>query len=525
MTRNQISLHTSPWVDTMDPGGRYGRLADADRVDVAVVGGGVVGLTSAVLLQQAGCTVAILEARDLTASVTTHSTVKLTVGHGTKYSQIAKKRDRAAAAAYAQANVAGMHTVTALAEELGIDCDLRSGQRHLVYAAGSSDVEQLMAELSAAQEVGLPAVRVDEPDLPFPVAAAIGFEDQATFHPGKYVQGLLAAFVDAGGVMVAGVRVTDVEEDRDGCTVSSDAGEVSAGQVVVATGYPILDRGGHFARLRATRSYGVAGVLTAATDPGMTINVGSPTRSTRTVELDGERLLIVVGEGHEVGHATSTDERWERLRGWARAHFGVTEFRYHWSAEETHSDDLVPFAGLISPGAQRVYTATGFAGWGMTNGTASAMLIAALATGEEPPPWASTFDARRAGTRLPGVQFVKENVQVAKTWVRDRVGPARPAEEVAWLPPGEGSVFHIHDKDTAVCRDNDGRLHAVSAVCTHRGCNVAWNRGEESWDCPCHGSRFSMDGYVLNGPASMPLEQRSPRGGSDQDEQGMAGYL
>jgi len=509
VTPEARSTHTSPWVDTMDPPRTYGQLADAGGADVIVIGAGVVGLTSAVLLQQAGLEVAVLEGHDLTASVTTHSTVKVTVGHGTTYSQIAQKRDRATAAAYAQANVAGMETLTALAQDLRIDCDLRAGQRHLVYAAGSSDAALVEAELSIAQELGLPAVRVEEPDLPFAVAAAVGFEDQATLHPGRYVQGLLAAFLGSGGVMVTGVRVTDVEEGRDGCIVSSSAGDVSAAQVVVATGSPILDRGGHFARLTATRSYGVAGILPGPADPGMTINVGSPTHSTRTVELDGERLLIVVGEGHEVGHDDNTDERWERLRGWAGAHFGVKEFRYHWSAEETHSDDLVPFAGLIDPSAQRVYTATGFAGWGMTNGTASAMLISALATGQEPPAWASTFDARRAQTALPGAQFVKENLHVAKTWVKDRVLPARPSEEVASLEPGEGSVFHIDERDTAVCRDDDGRLHAVSAVCTHLGCNVAWNRGEKSWDCPCHGSRFSMDGDVLHGPASAPLEQRS----------------
>lgn len=506
---NSTSWHLSPWVDTMDSPGTYGRVADANGVDVIVVGAGIVGLTSALLLQRAGRKVAVLEARGLAASVTTHSTVKVTVGHGTTYTQIVKKRGRTAAAHYAQANRDGMATLTALAEDLGIDCDLRAGQRHLIYAEDSSDASQIDAELSIAQELGLPAVRVDDPGLPFAVAAAIAFEDQASFHPGKYVQGLLAAFVEAGGVMVTGVRATGVDEDRDSCTVSTSVGDVSAAQVVVATGYPILDRGGHFARLTATRSYGVAGVLPSTADPGMTINVGSPTHSTRTVELNGERLLVVVGEGHEVGHVSNTAERWDRLRDWAGIHFGVQDFRYHWSAEETHSDDHVPFAGLINPGSRRIFTATGFAGWGMTNGTASAMLIADLVTEQEPPAWAATFDARRAETRLPGAQFVKRNLHVAKTWVKDRVGPARPAQEVTQLTPGEGSVFHIDGRDTAVCRDDDGQLHAVSAVCPHLGCNVAWNRGEKSWDCPCHGSRFTMEGEVLHGPASSPLEKRS----------------
>jgi glycine/D-amino acid oxidase-like deaminating enzyme/nitrite reductase/ring-hydroxylating ferredoxin subunit len=509
LTMNSTSRHMSPWVDTMDSPGTYGTLADCRGVDVLVVGAGIVGLTSGLLLQRAGRKVAVLEARDLAASVTTHSTVKVTVGHGATYTQIAKKRGRTAAAHYAQANLDGMATLTALVGELGFDCDLRAGQRHLIYAEDSSDASQVESELAIARALGLPVTPVEDPGLPFPVAAAIAFEDQATFHPGKYVQGLLTGFVEAGGVLVTGVRATGADEDRDSCTVSTTEGDVSTAQVVVATGYPMLDRGGHFARLTATRSYGVAGVLPGASDPGMTISVGSPTHSTRTVELNGERLLIVVGEGHEVGHVTNTDERWDRLRDWAGAQFGVEDFRYHWSAEETRSDDHVPFAGLVNPGSRRIFTATGFAGWGMTNGTASAMLIADFITEQEPPAWAATFDARRAGTRLPGAQFVKQNLHVAKTWIKDRVGPARPAEELTQLTPGEGSVFHIDGSDTAVCRDDDGQLHAVSAVCTHLGCNVAWNRGEKSWDCPCHGSRFSMDGEVLHGPASSPLEKRS----------------
>jgi glycine/D-amino acid oxidase-like deaminating enzyme/nitrite reductase/ring-hydroxylating ferredoxin subunit len=506
---SSTSRHVSPWVDTMESPPISRDVRDAEGAEVLVVGAGIVGMTSAVLLQRSGLKVAVLEARGLAASVSTHSTVKVTVGQSTLYSQIEKRRDRAAAADYAQANLDGMALLVQLAGELDIDCDLRGGQRHLIYAEESSQASEVEAELAIAQELGLPAVPVDDPGLPFPVAAALAFEDQATFHPGKYLQGLSTSFLAGGGVMVAGVRATGVDEERDSCVVSTNAGELSVGQVVIATGYPILDRGGHFARLSPTRSYGVAGVLPTGTDPGMSMNVGSPTHSTRTVELNGERLLVVVGEGHEVGHVTDTDQRWERLRDWARDRFRVEDFRYHWSAEEMQSEDRMPFVGLVKPGSRRVFTATGFAGWGMTNGTASAMLIAQLATGQEPASWASSFDARRGETSVPGKQFVKQNLHIAKTWAKGRFGSSPPSDEITGLAPGEGAVFSVDGSDTAVCRDENGQLRAVSAVCTHLGCNVAWNRGEKSWDCPCHGSRFSPEGQVLHGPASTPLEKRT----------------
>jgi glycine/D-amino acid oxidase-like deaminating enzyme/nitrite reductase/ring-hydroxylating ferredoxin subunit len=515
---NTTSRHVSPWVDTMDVAPESSGLRDADGADVLVVGAGIVGMTSALLLQRSGRKVAVLESRGLAASVTTHSTVKVTLGQSTAYSQITKARDRAAAADYARANLDGMAKLRELAGELDVDCDLRGGQRHLIYAEEQAQASEVEAELDVARDLGLPAVPVEDPGLPFPVAAALAFEDQATFHPGKYLLGLTRAFVAAGGVLVTGVRATGLDEERDSCALSTNRGDVSAGQVVVATGYPILDRGGHFARLSPTRSYGVAGLLPPGTDPGMTINVGSPTHSTRTVHLSDERLLVVVGEGHEVGHVTETGERWERLRAWAREWFGVEDFRYHWSAEEVQSEDRVPFAGLVNRGARRVFTATGFAGWGMTNGTASAMLIADLATGQTPPSWASTFDARRAETTLPRKKFFTQNLHIAKTWAKDRFGSSRPAEEIAHLGAGDGAVFQVDGSDTAVSRDESGALRAVSAVCTHLGCNVAWNRGEQSWDCPCHGSRFSVDGEVLHGPANTPLEKQAVDGERRSDD-------
>lgn len=508
MTTDSASRHLSPWVDTMAVEELPTSLfASAQDSEVLVLGGGVVGMTTALLLQRSGRRVALVEARDLRAPVTVHSTVKVTVGHGTTYSAIAAKRDLEAASAYAEANVTGLRQIVDLVGDHGIDCDLRTGLRHFVYARRDGDVAAVAKELEVAREIGLRVSEAPEPELPFPVSAAIGFDDGAVLHPGRYLQGLAAAFVRAGGVLVTGVRATGVSDGSEGCRVTTTAGELRAGSVVVATGYPILDRGGQFARLSATRSYGVAGVLPDGVDAPISISAGSPTRSTRAAELDGRRLLVVVGEGHPVGHVTDTAPRWETLRAWATEHFGVRDFAYHWSAEEMHSDDHLPFVGRLMPRSYRLFTATGFAGWGLTNGTAAAVVIADLVNDETPPEWADALDARRAWTTVPGSDFVRHNLHVAKTWVRDRLGGSS-SESLDTLPPGHGEVRKVDGVDTAVYRDEDGALHAVSAVCTHLGCNVTWNSGERSWDCPCHGSRFSCDGDVLNGPAVKPLARR-----------------
>jgi glycine/D-amino acid oxidase-like deaminating enzyme/nitrite reductase/ring-hydroxylating ferredoxin subunit len=501
------SRHVSPWKDTMSPPNVGDTQFRPLAADVVVVGAGVTGLTTGLLLQKTGRSVAVVEAARLGESVTVHSTVKVTVGHGTLYSKIADKRDLDAARAYAEANAAGLEMVLSLAKSHNIDCMLEHGHPHVIYAEQDSEVEEVEREAETARQLGLDVSLTRDVSLPFAVAQGLSFNNQAHFHPGRYLSGLAEAFVAQGGTLIEGARVLDVDSHSDSCTVHTEAGDLTAGHVVVATQYPVLDRGGHFSRLKARRSYGIAGVLPDGATAGMTINVGSPTHSTRSASLGDEELLIVVGEGHEVGHVSDTAERWVRLQNWARERFGVTEFRNHWSAQEVSSLDHVPFVGQMVPGSPRVLTATAFDGWGITNGTASAMMLRDLLT-EVDNPWLSMFDATRAQTSAPPVkEFVKENLHVAKTWLKDRMG-GRPEGDPTQLELGDAAILEADGEQTAAYRDEAGELHAVSAVCTHMGCTVAWNAGEKSWDCPCHGSRFSHTGEVLHGPATKPLTKR-----------------
>lgn len=506
MSSTPSSRHVSPWVHTMEHPELPVLGVQDTAPDVLVIGGGIVGMTTALLLQQSGRRVTVIDARQLMHSVTTHSTVKVTVGHGTVYSQIEETRGQHAAAVYADANVAGFDQILEIIRTTGIDCMLHRGDPHVVYAESAQDQDQLEREAEVVQRLGLSAALRDDAPLPFDVTAALEFDDQVHFHPGRYLAGMAEAVVNGGGAVIEGVRALDVDEGGDGCRVRTSAGTVSAPHVVVATQFPFLDRGGHFAWLEPSRSYGVAGVLPPGTPAGMTINVGTPTHSTRTVALGGEELLIVVGEGHPVGHVNDTAERWARLRQWATERFGVSDFRYHWSAEETSSLDKVPFAGRISPVSHRVLTAAGFGGWGMTNGTASALILRDLVLGDRNP-WAEVFDARRAEATIPGREFVKHNVHVGKTWLKDRLSAA-PDAGLETLQPGDAGIINVGGKKTAAYRDDEGTVHALSPVCTHMGCDVEWNAGEKSWDCPCHGSRFSYEGEVLHGPASTPLRRR-----------------
>jgi Rieske Fe-S protein len=279
---------------------------------------------------------------------------------------------------------------------------------------------------------------------------------------------------------------------------------VRAVTVVVATNYPIVEPGFFATRIHPSRSYVVAARLSGDAVPsGMYINTGSPTRSVRTAPLDdGGRLAIVSGEGHRVGQEPNTEERYALLERFMREHLDVGETLYRWSTQDAYSVDGLPFVGRTADD-QDLFVATGFAAWGMTNGTAAALAIANEIQGS-PPQWADLFALDRRTLRASATDFVRENVNVA---VQEVAGALRRTDgSLADLRPGDAAVVEVDGSPIAAYRDPSGRLHSVSATCTHMGCTVSWNPAEASWDCPCHGSRFAPDGGVLHGPALRALE-------------------
>jgi Rieske Fe-S protein len=297
-----------------------------------------------------------------------------------------------------------------------------------------------------------------------------------------------------------------VHSDQGRRVVKTAGGEISAEHVIVATHYPFLDRSLAFARVHPQRSYAVLCRIAGSPPEGMFISGDSPTRSVRGVPLDGEELLLVGGEGHRTGTGGNTEQRYRRLEAFAREHWDVRSVEYRWSAQDNATLDHVPYVGRLTPRADRVFMATGFAKWGMTGGTAAALLLCDLLLGRDSP-WARLFDPNRLTPRASAVRLVKENAVAGLRFVGDRIMSlgARPIED---LQPGEADIVALAGETVAAYRDEDGVLTAVSPTCTHLGCRVRWNHAERSWDCPCHGSRFSPAGDVLQGPAVHRLERK-----------------
>jgi glycine/D-amino acid oxidase-like deaminating enzyme/nitrite reductase/ring-hydroxylating ferredoxin subunit len=477
------------------------------RADVAVLGGGIVGITTALLLKEAGVRVVLLEADRLAAGVTGHTTAKVSSQHGMIYSRLRSSFGADTARTYGQANEAALAWIRGRVERDGIECDLRT-RPSFAYLSEGSDPEPAAREAEAAAEAGLPASLVDETPLPYPVAAAVRFEDQAELHIRKYLLALAEQLRGDGCDVFEGSRAVEVDEDEQ-CTVKTPGGRVLAERVVVATHYPFLDRSLAFARVFPERSYALVCRFHGDAPEGMFISGDSPTRSVRAVPIDNVDRLLVGGEGHRTGTGGDTRERYARLEAFAREHWDVTAVEYAWSAQDNTTLDGLPYVGAANPLTKRILMATGFAKWGITGGTAAAHVLADSLTGRENPA-ARIFDPNRFHPR-GSVKLVEEGVKTGLHMVGDRVRErgSRPIES---LEPGEGGIVALDGQKVAGHRRDDGSLVAVSSVCTHMGCQVAWNTAERSWDCPCHGSRFSPDGDVLQGPAVHGLERRPVEG-------------
>ncbi|HKP89605.1 MAG TPA: FAD-dependent oxidoreductase [Thermoleophilaceae bacterium] len=488
----------SLWLDTAGPAGHPALDRDVE-VDVAVIGGGIAGLSTAYRLARDGASVAVIEAAGVGSGVTGCTTAKVSALQSTILSTIASRKGEDAARVYAEASVAGVEATAEIAAEESIDCDLER-RPAFTYAADASERASAEAELEAARAAGLPVEWVDDPDLPFSVAGAVRLDDQVQFHPVRYVQGLAAAVVRAGSLVFEDTRALGVDAGSP-ARVRTPGGTVTAEHVVVATHYPLLDRGLYFARLEPQRSYCVAARVRDRPPRGMSINAGSPTRSVRSL---GD-LVIVGGEGHTPGDSDALPERYEALEEFARRHWDVDEVTHRWSAQDPIPWDHLPVIGPYAPGASRLWVASGFMKWGLATGVFAGRLLADLIAGRDNA-WASTFNPNRVSPRSAH-EVAKLGAKFSFDFVADRVKPAQ-AGEAEQVPAGEARVVRDGVGKIGVYRDADGGLHAVSLRCTHLGCLLRFNAAETSWDCPCHGSRFGVDGEVLEGPAVSPLDRR-----------------
>jgi glycine/D-amino acid oxidase-like deaminating enzyme len=477
------------------------------ETDVVVVGAGITGLITAALLARAGKNVLVLEARTVGAGATGNTTAKISLLQGTHLSKITTRHGVGLAKAYVAGNREGQDWIRRHCESHGIAVQREDAY---TYAQSGRGVPSARAELTACEAVGLDAKWADDADVPFPYHGGVRLPDQLQFDPMPFLDSLASELLERGGRLVERTRVRSVSTRGRALKLSVNGPddedvEVHTKQMVLATGIPILDRGGFFARVKAQRSYCLAFKVPGEITRPMMISADSPTRSVRYVPTADGDLLIVGGAGHPVGRERHPSGSLKELSSWTRLHYPGAVQTHFWSAQDYTPADHLPYVGPILPGNENIFVATGFNKWGMTNGAAAGLALSSRILGGRMD-WATAF-ASWSAHELSGVTtMLQANLEVgfnlAKGWVT-------PVTRSRHRDPddGEGGVvsgfpWHLEARSKV-----DDVEHRVSPVCPHLGGIVNWNDADNAWECPLHGSRFAPDGALLEGPATRDLSR------------------
>lgn len=502
INKHNFSDNPSSYWIVSAPKSDYPTLNEDISADVCIVGGGMVGISSAYLLAQAGLKVVLIEANTILHGTTGHTTAKITSQHSLIYARLKQEIGAEKACQYAQANESAIHMIAQLVEEKRIDCDFTWLPAY-VYTQSPKYVEQIEAEVEAALGLGIKASYLQDIPLPFKIKAAMRFDNQAQFHPLKYLKALAGEIINLGGQLFEQTQAINIEEGQTYLVITRNGKKVKSPRVIIATHYPFFDGGGlYFTRIHAERSYVIGARIADEFPAGMFITAEDPIRSLRSQPYDDGTLILVGGESHKTGQDSNCNMHYSNLVDFASTAFQVQDIPYRWSAQDCMTIDGIPFVGHLTSNSPNLYIATGFGKWGMSNSTVAAMILKDLIVKGENP-WTPVYDPHRL--TLPAITtLISQNANVAKEFIS---GKLRPAAENAQIKKGEAAIISVDGDKAGAYRDENDKLHVLDITCTHLGCELSWNNAELSWDCPCHGSRFSYEGDIIEGPALNRLQK------------------
>lgn len=494
---------TSLWMATADTPSQSA-LKESIRTDICIIGAGIAGLTTAYLLAKEGRSVVVLDDGVSGGGMTGRTTAHLTNAFDDRYLEIEKMHNEDGARLTAQSHTAAIEKISEIIAAEKIDCDFEWLDGFL-FCAPEHSVDLLDDELAASHRAGLNGVEkvARAPVESFNTGPALRFPRQAQFHPLKYLDGLVKAIMRDDGRVFGQTHATKIEGGSEASIETSHGPVVKSEVVVVATNTPFNDRVAIHTKQAPYVTY-VIGVRVPKDSVARALywDTGDPYHYVRLQREDDYDVLIVGGEDHKTGQANDGAERFARLEQWTRERFPQSlDVEYRWSGQVMEPVDGLAFIGRNPLDDDNVYIATGDSGQGMTHGTIAGMLLSDLIQGRKNP-WEDLYSPSRIRVKsLP--EYASENINVAGQYA-DYV-TAGDIKSESELRPGEGAIMRDGVSKLAVRRDENGNVHKLSAVCPHLGCIVAWNSTEQTWDCPCHGSRFSASGKVYQGPANSDL--------------------
>jgi glycine/D-amino acid oxidase-like deaminating enzyme/nitrite reductase/ring-hydroxylating ferredoxin subunit len=499
-TKDQIigrdGAHISLWQtnrsnDTNKSGKTQGKIYDC-----IIIGAGITGITTALMLQKSGKEILVIDAHNAGYGTTGGTSAHINTFADTTYAETESAFGEDGAKLFAKAVNAGFDMIRENIKTYSIDCDFEEKQGY-VYAEDDDQAKELDELYEGTLKVAVPIEYVEEIPISIPFKKAVLLNGQAQFHPIKYLQGLLKAYISAGGEIQENTKVDRITTENGIHSAETGHANFKAKNIVYATHIPPGINVFSF-RCAPYRSYVIAVKLKSDNYPDSLIyDMQDPYHYFRTHEIDGQKLLLAGGNDHKTGH-DDPEKAFEDLEKYIRKYFNVSSVKYKWSSQYYIPVDGLPYVGQIPFYADGIYCATGYNGNGMMLGSISAQILSSLIT-KKANPYADLFSTTRIKPVDGFTEFVKENADVAYHFVADRLS-VHETDSLKRLKPGTGKVVRFDGRKVAAYRDEKGDIHALNPTCTHAGCIVNFNAEEKSWDCPCHGGRFDIDGRVLNGP-------------------------
>jgi len=484
------------------------RLQDTVRTDVCIIGAGIAGLTTAYLLSQEGRSVVVLDDGPIGGGMTGRTTAHLTNAFDDRYLDVEKLHGEEGARLTAESHTAAIEKVNDIVRRENIDCDFERCDGFL-FAVPPDTQELLDDELAATHRAGLTDVEkvARAPFDAFDTGPALRYPRQAQFHPLKYLNGLVRAISRDGGRLFGHTHATTIEGGENARVETAAGPVITCEAIVVATNTPVNDRVAIHTKQAPYVTYVIgASIPKGSVATGLYWDTLDPYHYVRVQAVGDHDVLIVGGEDHKTGQESDCYERYGRLESWTRERFPqIGDIEFRWSGQVMEPVDYLAFIGRNPLDSDNVFIATGDSGQGMTHGTIAGMLLTDLIQDRENR-WTDLYSPSRVTLRATP-EFASENINVAAQY-SDYVtaGDIKSEDE---LKPGQGAVMRHGLSKIAVYRDENGAIYKRSAVCPHLGCVVAWNACEKTWDCPCHGSRYSAEGRVYQGPANTDLSENT----------------
>lgn len=483
---------------------KYPQLTEDIEVDVTIVGGGITGIAAAYFLKDTGLKIALLDASKLMHGATGHTTAKITAQHDLIYDELISNIGEDKAQLYYQANHEALEKMKSIIVKENISCDLRE-EPAIIYATTEEYEKKIEDEAAAYKKLGIPGRLTNEMLLDFEIKNALYLEKQAQFHPIKYLQSLLEKMKETDIQIYENTTAVKIDADEEAIVETRGGAKVKSKYVLICSHFPFYEGLGLYStRMFAERSYALTTKTKKQFPGGMYLSAEKPTHSLRSVAVNEEEHVLFVGEAHKTGKKVDTKTKYEALKLFADEKFGIENLAYHWSTQDLTTLDKVPYIGPLTSGKPNVLVATGFRKWGMTTSHVAAQIFHDLILNKENK-YLDLFTPSRFHAKASIPSLAKVSTDIVTELAKGKV--EKPKTEKRDLARDEGAVITVEGQRKGAYRDVDGNVHVVDTTCTHVGCEVNWNNAERTWDCPCHGSRFTYKGEVIEGPAEKPLKK------------------